>query len=288
MIVDNLHISVLKKEVVENLDIKPNEKYIDATIGAGGHTEEILQKQGIVLGIDQNQQALDYCTEKLSKYINNKRLVLVQGNFENIVSIAQNNNFNNVLGVLYDLGISSMELEDESRGFSFKNGNAPLDMRLSNNLNVTAYNLLNALDEKQLLKIFIEFGQVKLAKKLVLEIVKFRKQKQFYLVSDLVNICLKLPYEEDILPKVFLALRIAVNSEIESLKKSLSEVYSVLKTGGKLAIISFNSLEDKISKKLKQESNHYMQVVTPIIPLRNEILENPKSRSAKLRIYEKI
>jgi len=288
MIVDNLHISVLKKEVVENLDIKPNEKYIDATIGAGGHTEEILQKQGIVLGIDQNQQALDYCTEKLSKYINNKRLVLVQGNFENIVSIAQNNNFNNVLGVLYDLGISSMELEDESRGFSFKNGNAPLDMRLSNNLNVTAYNLLNALDEKQLLKIFIEFGQVKFAKKLVLEIVKFRKQKQFYLVSDLVNICLKLPYEDDILPKVFLALRIAVNSEIESLKKSLSEVYSVLKTGGKLAIISFNSLEDKISKKLKQESNHYMQVVTPIIPLRNEILENPKSRSAKLRIYEKI
>jgi 16S rRNA (cytosine1402-N4)-methyltransferase len=287
MIVDNLHESVLKKEAIEGLSIKPGKRYIDATIGSGGHAEEILKRGGIVLGIDQDHLAIEHCHKRLFDYVLEKKLTLVKDNFENIVSIAKENNFGSVSGILYDLGISSVELKDPKRGFSFKNLNSPLDMRLSEKLAVTAFNLLNALNERELLRIFRQYGQIKLSKKLVLEIIKCRKQKKFYFVSDFTNIFSRLPYESDILPKAFLALRIAVNSELSLLEKSVNDAVKILGEKGRLLIISFQSLEDKIVKKLQDNPHLLTLSAKPQVPGLEEIKTNPRSRSAKLRIYEK-
>lgn len=278
-----IHEPVLLQEVINGLHIHEGGKYIDATLGAGGHTEAIIKHGGNVLGIEADAGMLKLSEERLSKNCP----TLVRGNFENIEQIAHTHNFAPVDGVLMDLGISNFHYETLGRGFSFKKEDEPLDLRLSTtDTDITAATLLNVLSEKQLIQLFSEVIGVHKAKGITKKILRARTEKPFVKVFDLS----RLSHAES--PEVFLALRVAVNSEFEVLEKGVKGAFSVLKSGGRLAIISFHSLEDKIVMKLFrqfEEIDHaIVETVSPIIPSEEEISRNPKSRSALLRIINKI
>ena len=285
------HTGVLLADVIPFLNIKRSNKYIDATIGGGDYTEAILSKGGIVLGIDQDEEAISFCRGRFKEYIKDKRLSVALGNFENVHKIALENDFHDISGIVYDLGISSGQIDNLERGFSFKNGKAVLDMRMSKLTNVKASDILNALGEKQLAGIFYSYGNLLEAKLIARKIVEARKTSSINTVQDLIDILRLIrsdPYQDDFLAKVFLALRIVTNNELESLVDSLPRSIDLLTSGGRLAVISFQSIEDKIVKNLKRSFQIQEITKSPIVPDSLEILQNPRSRSAKLRVYEKI
>jgi len=277
------HEPVLLDEVLSALNIKKGKKYIDATLGAGGHTEAILNRGGKVLGIEADSQMLKFSEERL---VNNCP-TLVRGKFENIVAISKSQNFAPVDGVLMDLGISNFHYESLKRGFSFKKGNEPLDLRLApNDTDVTAAMLLNALSEKQLESLFERIIGIHKSRGIIKKVLRARKEKPFAIVSDLQNLARQESAE------IFLALRIAVNSEFEALESGLRGAVEVLKRDGVLVVISFHSLEDKLVVKLFREFEQTevgtISTQTPIVPTEEEVSRNPKSRSALMRIFKKI
>jgi len=293
------HTSVLLQETIEQLQIKNGSRYIDGTLGGGGHTFAVLDLGGTVLGLDVDQDALDYVEEKLKTQNANvkigENLFLAKGNFKDIDILAKENGFTKVSGILLDLGISSHHVDAAERGFSFLK-TAPLDMRMDKTLQVTAGDLVNALTKNELIDLLINLGEEPFAKAIASHIVEARKTKRIETTTELAEIIKKsVPYsKKGISPatKAFQALRIAVNDELNILIETLPKAFSLLESGGRLAVISFHSLEDRIVKRsfMEFEAKGMGTVITkkPIVPTEEEIAHNSRSRSSKLRVFEKI
>jgi len=316
-----VHIPVLKKEVLKYLKPGPNENFIDCTVGGGGHALAILKKngpEGKVLGIDRDPELIKNLEYRILKGEFKKRLILVCDNYTNLKEILKKTKFGTVSGILFDLGMSSWHLENSKRGFSFLR-NEPLDMRYSfKNLltplevngarqkhkenkpltGLTAEGIVNRYSQKEIETILKEYGQEQFAPKISRKIIEERKKRLIKSTFQLVEIIKKaVPswyQKKRIHPatKTFQALRIAVNDELNNLKLSLPQALDVLKPKGRLVIISFHSLEDKIVKNFFREQNkeEIIQIITkkPIQATIKEIKINPRSRSAKLRAAIKI
>ena len=299
------HQPVMLEEVCEYLHIKTPVKtekkprIIDATLGAGGHTSALINLGAFVLGIDQDERMLEIAKSNLKQTClalnsNVERcLKIVRGNFRDIVKIAHTYDFFNVDGVLYDLGVSSFHFDNDYRGFSFKNEENPLDMRLGGaDVGIKASDLLNSLRKDQLVELFNVVLDGGAARRLAEKIVRAREEKPFEKVGDLLKI-IENNKKSKIHPatNVFLALRMAVNSEIDSLSASLSDVLGLLKPGGRIVVISFHSGEDKVVKHFLRlwEESGFGNVLTkkPITPSTREFAENARARSAKMRVFEK-
>jgi 16S rRNA (cytosine1402-N4)-methyltransferase len=297
---DNYHKPVLIKEVIDLLQVKPGNKYIDATLGGGGHTFEILRGGATVLGIDQDIDALDFVNKELeTKDPQIKtRLVLVKGNFRDIEKIAHLNNFENVSGILLDLGVSSHQIDTPERGFSFlKDG--PLDMRMDKDQSITAEYLVNLLGKDELADLFFAQGE-SAGRAIAKQILIVRKTKAIKTTAELTSViaqALGIKGEitdftkNKISQKVFQALRIAVNSELESLEEFLQTALKVLGKSGRLAIISFHSNEDKIVKNSfsEFENKNMGKIITKEIVKASleETNTNSRAKSAILRVFEK-
>jgi 16S rRNA (cytosine1402-N4)-methyltransferase len=288
------HKPVLLKETIENLEIKEGAKYIDSTLGDGGHTLEILKKGGIVLGIEINGEALNRAKERIEKEGFSESFVGVIGNFKNIEEIAKEKGFEQVSGIIYDLGYSSYELEESGIGLSFS-VNEPLDMRLDKTLGVTAADLLNSLNEKDIANLIYQYSDERLSRKIAKSIVEARKLKKIQTTAELVEIINSVVspgYERGRInpaTRTFQALRIVVNDEIENLKKSLPQAARLLLPGSVIVTITFHSLEDKVAKEFGHRARPSVEEVykKPITPSNEEVQQNPRSRSAKLRVFRK-
>jgi 16S rRNA (cytosine1402-N4)-methyltransferase len=294
------------------LKIIPGGVYVDCTVGGGGHFLKILEAvgdNGIVVGIDRDENAISAVKNKIGKRHN---IILVHENFRNIKKIMRGLGFEKANGILYDLGVSSYQLDEKERGFTYKE-DAPLDMRMDKNQKLRAEDLVNDLPERELAQIIKEYGEERWAARISNFIVKYRMKERIKTTGQLVEIIKKAipagarrtgPHPAK---RTFQALRIAVNGELESLRQSLYDAVDILISGGRLCIISFHSLEDRI---VKQTFNYFssecicppglpvcrcnkkklLEVVTkkPITPEKNEIEDNPRSRSAKLRAAQKV
>ncbi len=296
------HRPVMLTEVLYFLDVGPGKRFIDATLGGGGHTEAILQSGGEVLGIEQDPKALEVAKRHLLTCPDRHRTVPVPGvfkgilgNFSHIGEIALKEGFNKVDGILFDLGFASFQIDDSKYGLSFTRS-MPLEMRLDTKLGVTAAHLINSFPETELAKLFREIGQESRAHAIARAVVRKRALAPLKTTTELANL-VEGVYgggEARIHPatRVFMALRIAVNSEFENLKEGLAEVPDLLKKSGKLVVVSFHSGEDRIVKtfiKEKEKMGIFRNLTTkPVQPSEGEIGENPRSRSGKLRAAEKI
>ncbi len=289
------HIPVLKKEVLEYLDIKPNENIIDGTIGEAGHSIEILEKngpKGKILGIDQDAHQIENSKLRLTEF--KERGILVNDSYANIKDIIEKTGFGRADGILVDLGYSSWHLEESERGFSF-NKNEPLDMRYNEQGETTAEKIINEYAEIEIARILTEYGEEKYSKKIARAIVSQRKIKKITTTFELKSIIEKAiqRHFDKIHPatRSFQAIRIAVNGELDSLQKFLPQAIEVLKVGGKLLVISFHSLEDRIVKNFfnDAEKKGLVKIITkkPVTVSEEEIIKNPRSRSAKLRVIVK-
>lgn len=286
------HTSVLLQEVVSALNVKKDKWYIDATVGGGGHTFEIVKHEGFVLGIDVDEDALRFVEENSKK---TEKIRLVRGNFSNIGQIVKQNGIEKVVGILFDLGVSSYQLAHRGRGFSFQK-DSPLDMRMDKSLGVSAADLVNALSVKELVYIFERFGEERFAKKIAAAIVWYRKEKKIETTGELVFVIKRAignSYQDTIhfATRVFQALRIAVNDELRSLETALPQALEILESDGRLVTISFHSLEDRIIKQsflaFAKEGKGIILTDKPIMAAKEEIARNPRSRSAKLRVFKK-
>lgn len=303
---NDYHVSVFLKEALELLQVKKNKKYIDATLGGGGHTFEILKKGGVVLGIDLDTDAIDYVRknwEKISleKKISEENLILKKGNFRNVEEIAHLNGFGKTDGIIYDLGISSSQIEKGERGFSYlKEG--PLDMRMDRESPVKASDLVNILEKGELYEIFSGLGQEHRARAVSDSIIRTRRIRAIQTTADLMDAIRDAyriksknlsPYvTAKIGKKIFQALRIAVNSEFENLRETLPQAVRLLDKKGRIVVITFHSIEDGIVKRkfLEFEEKGLGRIITkkPLVPTLEEINRNSRSKSAKLRVFEKI
>lgn len=304
-----MHKSVLLEETINSLNIDPNKIYIDATLGYAGHSWEVLKRidKGLLIAFDQDKQAIRYSQKELDKL--KKPFQIVHSNFSNLNKELDNLKIAKVAGIMFDLGVSSPQLDEGSRGFSY-HSDAKLDMRMNQEDELTAYDVVNNYDEKELIRIFLEYGEEKYAKSIARNIVMFRKNKPIARTLELVEIIkLSVPqkYKRESHPaqKVFQAIRIEVNHELDILEKALRDAISRLEIGGRIAVITFHSLEDKICKKVFKELSEIAEVVKglpnipeqylPVLkligkykPSLKEIEENNRSRSAKLRVAEKV
>ncbi|MCH8821237.1 16S rRNA (cytosine(1402)-N(4))-methyltransferase RsmH [Patescibacteria group bacterium] len=284
----DFHRSVLLKESIDYLNVRPNELYVDATLGGGGHTKEILNNGGRVIGIDVDLDAIDHIRDSLRS----DHLIVEQDNFRNIDKILSKHGITEISGIIFDLGVSSKQLDTAGRGFSFSKS-GPLDMRMGGDLKVTAADLVNGLTETELYELFFRSGEERYARRIARVIVRSRQNEKIEKTDQLAKII-----EASIgrsaskihpATKVFMALRMAVNSELDNLKESLEKSTNFLKIEGRLVVISFHSLEDRIVKNFVRNTSELVQInKKPIIPTEEEIKENPRSRSAKLRVAEKI
>ena len=302
-----VHIPVLQKEVLQYLEPKPNENFIDCTIGEGGHTAAILEKtgpKGKILGIEADTELYQKLKSRMAEFpISNfqfsKRLILVNDNFVNLKEIVKREKFKSVSGILFDLGMSSWHLEESGRGFSFQK-KEPLDMRYNPGNPLTAEKILNYWSEREIEKILREYGEEQLSQQIAKEIIELRKLRPIKNTFQLVEIIKKvvpLWYQHKKIhfaTRTFQALRIAVNDELNNLKKALPQAVDILKDGGRLVVISFHSLEDRIVKNFFKNyigiTYVKLQILTkkPIRPGEEEIKINLRSRSAKLRAAIKL
>lgn len=281
-----VHLPVLLEEVMAFLVVSPGGKYIDATLGGGGHAQEIIRRGGRVLGIDQDPQAIKIARQRL--HPTHAKVVL--GNFADLETIARQHGFTRIAGILFDLGVASFQLDTGSRGFSFQ-ADAPLDMRLNPDLAVTAADLVNALGRKELATLFTKLAQERLAGPIANAIVDSRRLRPITTTGQLAAIVERVYGHRrgHLHPatKVFLGLRIAVNDELNNLKAALPQAINLLQPGGRLVVISFHEGEDRVVKQLfkQQAAEDRGSILTkkPLMPQPKEINLNPRSRSAKLR-----
>ena len=291
------HISVLQKEVLDYLDPKPNENFIDATVGGAGHASAILEKirpNGKVLGIDADPEAIRGFKSKASNL--KSKIIFICDNFVNLREIVKKQRFKKISGILFDLGISSCHLEESGRGFTFQKNEA-LDMRFNPENPLTAEKIVNYRSFQEIEKILKEYGEERFAEDISREIIETRKIKQIKTTFQLVEIIKKsVPgwYQNQRLhfaTKTFQALRIAVNYELENLERALPQAVDILNKDGRLAVISFHSLEDRIVKNFfRTRALTDLRILTkkPVSPSQSEIKINPRARSAKLRAARKI
>jgi len=257
-----MHTPVLLKEVIEGFNPEENQNYIDCTLGEGGHSLEILKHilpEGKLLGIDFDQRNIDFVRNRFNEAgIEEKNFMLISDNFKNLKSIVEKNKFNNISGILFDLGLNSYFLDESKRGFSFR-FNEFLDMRFDEKLVVTAYDVVNTFSEDKIESILSELGEEGFSKNIAKEIVKSRKNQEIKTTYDLNEIVFKSTpkwyQHRKIHPstKTFMALRIYVNQEIENLKTAISDACNLVSKNGRVAIISFHSLEDRIVKNYFKE-----------------------------------
>jgi len=284
------HKSVLTSELIRFLKPKTNQNFIDATVGMGGHALAILSKtapQGRILGIDWDPTSLRRLAELRGA---GERLVLYLGNFKNLKEIAEKTGFSKVSGIYFDLGLGSWQIEDAAYGLSYQK-DVPLDMRISGHrfFKVSAREIINQYSEKELAEIFRDYGEVSKPHQIARKIVQGREKKPIVSTLQLVKITgVKNPA---VLAKIFQALRIVVNDELENLNKVLPDAVNVLEKGGKLAVISYHSGEDRIVKNFlrEQQKEGILKILTkkPVVPSEREVKENPRARSAKMRVAEK-
>ena len=292
-----MHIPVLLKEVIEYLNPQPNENFIDATIGEGGHSLAILEKiapQGKVLGVELDSAIYETVKNKLK---NEKRLILVNDSYVNIKKVVKEKQFQPVNGILFDLGMCSWQIDESKRGFSYLK-DEPLDMRFSPKSTLTAAEIVNFWKIEDLERILRDYGEEKYARRIALAIKEDRRKKRIVGTQELVEILKKaLPKNYDnyrLHPAVrtFQALRIAVNNELENLKMGLILASEILAPQGKIVVISFHSLEDRIVKFFFRDNakQNTLKILTkkPITSSQEEIKNNIRSRSAKLRAALKI
>lgn len=309
---DFKHVSVLLDETVNGLNIKPNGIYVDGTLGGAGHSSEIvkhLNDKGLLIGIDQDKEALKAAREKLK---DNENVEYVHNNFHEIKDILDELNIEKIDGIMLDLGVSSYQLDNGDRGFSYMQ-DAKLDMRMDTDSNFSAYDVVNNYSEEELLRVIRNYGEEKFAKRIVFNIIKGRKVKAIETTFELVDIIRKsIPTKNQRkgghpAKRTFQAIRIEVNGELEILNQTIDDAVSSLNVGGRIAIITFHSLEDRIVKtKFKELQNPCtcpssfpicicgkkprVKIITkkPIYPSEEELAVNKRSSSAKLRIAEKI
>ncbi len=277
------HTPVMPNEVLDYLQPAPGKLFLDATLGSAGHTKLLVEKGAKVIGIDRDSEILTHARVNLGKLVN--QVTFKQGPFSRLKDLVGNLKFN---GILFDLGVSSLQLDKPERGFSFRN-DGPLDMRMDKTLQVIAADLVNGLGRKELYDLFQKFGQERFSRRITDAILERRRIKPFETTKELADLVAKVkPKTGKIHPatKIFQALRIVVNDELNELKAALPSALSLLKLGGTLVIISFHSLEDRLVKQFfKSQDSTKFELLTPkpITPQPEEIATNPRSRSAKLR-----
>ena len=305
------HKSVMLKEVIDNLKIKPNGIYIDCTVGGGGHSLEILKRltSGRLIAFDKDIDAINECNLKFKDYTN---VTLIHNDFHNVKEVLQDLKIDSVDGVIIDLGVSSYQLDTAERGFSYR-FDAPLDMRMNRDQSLSAYDVVNYYNENKLANIFFKYGEEKFSKRIAKRIVEYRQVKDIESTLELVNVV------ESVLPakvkfekghsckRIFQAIRIEVNGELNGLKQTLVDLVNCLKPTGRLCVLTFHSLEDRIVKDTFNELNtdcvcpkelpicvcNHKRVINlinkkPIVTSQEELEENSRSLSAKLRIVEKL
>ncbi len=297
------HIPALLQDSVDGMNLKPDSICVDVTFGGGGHSREILFR----LGNKGHLYSFDQDIDALSNIEENENFTFVHSNFRYLKNFMQYHEVKSVDAILADLGVSSHHFDDSKRGFSFRYENEKLDMRMNQKAKKTAADILNQYNEEKLADIFFFYGELKLAKRIASMIVKSRQEKPFKLISDLLETLApfigKNEKEKKILAQAFQALRIEVNEEIEALKDMLNQSLDILKPGGRLVVITYHSIEDRLVKNFfktgnfegKLDKDFYGNVNTPfrlinnkvIVPSKEEEMQNPRSRSAKLRIAEK-
>lgn len=306
------HVSVLLNECIEGLNIRENGIYVDGTLGGAGHTIRVLEKlkgSGRLIGIDQDAEAIMACTERLKNY---KNATLVHDNFSNIKKVLSNLNISGVDGILLDLGVSSYQLDTPERGFSYMH-DAPLDMRMNEDSDFTAWNVVNEYEKYELVRVIKEYGEERWASRIADFIVKERKLKSIdttFQLVDIIKAAIPASARRDgphPAKRTFQAIRIEVNGELDILEGAINDCIDCLNPGGRICIITFHSLEDRIVKNVYKKRENpctcppefpvcvcgkkpEVKILTrkPIIPSENEMEENPRSRSAKLRIAEKL
>lgn len=306
-----MHVSVLLEEAIQGLNLKEDGIYVDCTLGYAGHSSEILKRirRGCLFAFDQDSDAIKYSTEKLSKIGDN--FTIIYSNFVNLKEELKKRNVEKVDGILFDLGVSSVQLDEADRGFSYHQ-DAPLDMRMDKNNPLSAYVVVNTYEEKALSNIFFKYGEEKYSNSIARNIVKYRENKKIETTLELVEIIknsmpMKAKRDKHPARKVFQAIRIEVNHELDILEKSITDALDILNVGGRVAVITFHSLEDRIIKNIFKEKTYIDEMVKglpnipdeykcnyklvnnkAIVPSDEELENNNRSRSAKLRIIERI
>lgn len=309
---ETYHVPVLLKESVDGLNIQSGGVYVDVTFGGGGHSSEILSRldeQAHLYSFDQDADAEQNVMRSEvgaeRRFVDDPRFTFVRSNFRYLKNWMRYYGVESINGLLADLGVSSHHFDDESRGFSFR-FDAQLDMRMNKRAGKTAADIVNDYDEEALANLFYLYGEIKQSRRLAATVVKARSQHRIATTQDLLGILepiFKREREKKDLAKVFQALRIEVNHEMDALKEMLKSATELLKPGGRLSVITYHSLEDRIVKNIMKTGNvegkriqdFYGRIETPftlinnkvIVPSENEQQENPRSRSAKLRIAEK-
>ncbi|AQS52831.1 Ribosomal RNA small subunit methyltransferase H [Jeotgalibaca dankookensis] len=308
------HYSVLLEEAIEGLAIKPNGIYVDCTLGGGGHSLKILEKlneEGHLYAFDQDRVAIENAERELATYIEKGQVTLIKSNFRNLREELENRSITSVDGILYDLGVSSPQLDEAERGFSYR-FDATLDMRMDQDQELTAYTIVNEWSYEKLVKIFYRYGEEKFSKQIARRIERIREDKPIQTTSELVDII------RDSIPaaarrkgghpgkRIFQALRIAVNDELGAIAESLEDALDLLNVGGRISVITFQSLEDRIVKTMFKEVSSREEIPAnlpllpsqmevdyklinrkPILPSENELNQNKRSQSSKLRVIER-
>lgn len=300
MLSANFHTPVMLREVLEYLDLEPPDTIVDATLGTAGHSEEILKRilpGGGLIGIDRDQDSLSVARKRLSEF--ESACKFIRGNFVDLDILLAGLGIEKVDGILFDLGISSFQLQDSARGFSFQN-EGPLDMRMDRDSYISAYDLINNLNEDELSNLLWNFGEERWHNRIARVLVKQRQRQPIATTVELADIVSKsIPlkyrcrhYRIHPATRTFQAVRIAVNREIEILEAAVVKAIAALKEKGRICVISFHSLEDRVIKHAfrKAEAEGSITILTPkpLTPAQSEVLTNPASRSAKLRAAERI
>ena len=300
---ETYHVPVLLTESIDGLAIQPDGVYVDVTYGGGGHSREILRR----LGRNGHLYSFDQDADAEKNAVDDDRFTFVRSNFRYVKQWMRYYGVERVDGLLADLGVSSHHFDDETRGFSFRFDDAPLDMRMNQRAKLTAADVVNSYGEEQLADIFYLYGELKTARKIAATVVKTRTEKRIQTTRDLMEVVspfFRQEREKKELAKLFQALRIEVNHEMEALKEMLAGAVEVLGQGGRLSVITYHSLEDRLVKNMMKagnaegrigqdffgRTNAPLRLVTNkvIVPSDAEQQQNPRSRSAKLRIAERV
>ncbi len=306
-----MHESVLLNECIEKLNVKDDGIYVDGTLGFGGHSSEVLRKlkRGFLFAFDQDDMAISYSIDKLSKISAN--FSIIKSNFVNIKIKLKEQGIEKVDGIMFDLGVSSPQLDIDDRGFSYHK-DAKLDMRMDRDNKLSAYNVVNEYSYEKLTNIFWTYGEEKYAKSIAKKIMNYRDNKKIDTTLELVNIIksgmpMKAMRDSHPARKIFQAIRIEVNNELDVLEKALIDSIFLLNKGGRICVITFHSLEDRIVKNVFKKyseideklkglpfiPDEYQPIIKlinnkPILPSKEEIEKNNRARSAKLRVIERI
>lgn len=306
------HVSVLLNECIDNLDIKPDGVYLDGTLGLGGHSLQIARrlKTGKLICVDRDESAIERSKKRLSEY--SDRIIFVHDTFSHAAEIIKELGYSGIDGMLFDLGVSSPQLDEAERGFSYMN-DAPLDMRMDNSSSLTAKEVVNSWSEERLQRILWDYGEEKYARRIVSAIISYRENEEIETTLELVDIirsampAAALREKQHPAKRSFQAIRIAVNDELGEVERMMDTAPDMLNVGGRLCVISFHSLEDRIVKNgIHRRENGctcpreapvctcgFVQSLKsvsrkPILPSKDEIETNPRSRSAKLRVAERV